>query len=96
VTPLVAGSEEPLTTRYDVCLLDLDGVLYVGPDAVLGAPEAVAAARAAGMRAAFVTNNASRTPERVAVHLTRLGIAADPDDVVTSAATRLARPRGRG
>ena len=85
MTPLAAGSAEPLVARYDVCLLDLDGVLYVGPDAVPGAPEAVADARAAGMRAAFVTNNASRTPERVAAHLTQLGVAAAPDDVVTSA-----------
>jgi len=84
VTPLVDGSEEPLAARYDVCLLDLDGVLYVGPDAVPGAPEALRAARTAGMRAGFVTNNASRTPERVAAHLTRLGIPADADDVVTS------------
>ena len=45
-------------------MLDLDGVVYVGPDAVPGAPEHVAAARAAGMRVAFITNNASRPPGR--------------------------------
>lgn len=83
--PLVGGSAEPLVTRYDCALLDLDGVLYVGPDAVPGAPEAVAAARAAGMRVAFVTNNASRTPETVAAHLTALGMVAAAGDVVTSA-----------
>ena len=32
--PLVQGSPAPLATRHDVALLDLDGVLYVGPDAV--------------------------------------------------------------
>lgn len=83
--PLVDGSPEPLVERYDAALLDLDGVLYVGPDAVEGAPEAVVSARGAGVRVAFVTNNASRTPEKVAAHLTELGIAAEPSDVVTSA-----------
>ncbi len=85
VRPLADGSPLPLVNRYDGALFDLDGVLYVGPHAVAGAPEAVAAARAAGMRVAFVTNNASRTPETVAAHLTDLGIAAAPEDVVTSA-----------
>jgi HAD superfamily hydrolase (TIGR01450 family) len=45
----------------------------------------VAAARDAGLRAAFVTNNASRRPATVAASLTALGIPADPADVVTSA-----------
>ena len=83
--PLVEGSDRPLATRHDVALLDLDGVLYVGPDAVAGAPQAVAAAARAGLRPAFVTNNASRTPATVAKHLTELGIPATEDDVVTSA-----------
>ena len=47
-----------------MALLDLDGVVYVGPDAVPGVPEALSAARDAGMRLGFVTNNAARTPER--------------------------------
>jgi HAD superfamily hydrolase (TIGR01450 family) len=37
------------------------------------------------MRAAFVTNNAARTPEAVAAHLVELGVRAEPSDVVTSA-----------
>ena len=66
-------------------MLDLDGVVYVGADAVPGAPAHVAAARAAGMRVAFITNNASRPPDAVAEHLRELGVEADADDVVTSA-----------
>jgi hypothetical protein len=31
--PLVSGCDSPLSPRHDVALLDLDGVLYVGPDA---------------------------------------------------------------
>jgi glycerol-1-phosphatase len=70
--------------RYDVALLDLDGVVYLGPDPIAGAAEALAAARAAGMRLAFVTNNASRTPEAVAGLLRGMGVQADPAEVVTS------------
>ncbi|MSZ77399.1 MAG: HAD-IIA family hydrolase [Actinobacteria bacterium] len=66
-------------------MLDLDGVVYVGGRAVPGAPDHLESARKLGMRLAFVTNNASRTPETVAAHLVDLGIAAEPGDVVTSA-----------
>lgn len=75
----------PLVTSYDVAVLDLDGVVYISAEAVVGAVDGLAAARAAGMKLAFVTNNASRSPVDVAVHLTALGIPADPSDVVTSA-----------
>ncbi|MGI9197923.1 MAG: HAD-IIA family hydrolase [Candidatus Nanopelagicales bacterium] len=79
---------EPLDSAYDVALLDLDGVVYVGEHAVPGAPEAIAAAQT---RFAYVTNNASRTPAVVAGHLRDLGIPARDDEVVTSsqAAARL-------
>jgi glycerol-1-phosphatase len=74
-----------LVDPYDAILLDLDGVLYRGPDPIPGAPEAVERLRAAGKRIAFVTNNSSRTPERVAERLTSFGIRAEPHEVVTSA-----------
>ncbi|HST50239.1 HAD-IIA family hydrolase [Jatrophihabitans sp.] len=79
------GSSQPLATRYDVALLDLDGVVYIGEQPVPGAPQALEAARRAGMRLAFVTNNASRTPHQVAELLHRVGVPADPAEVVTSA-----------
>lgn len=74
-----------LSVSYDVCLLDLDGVVYIGPDAAPHARDALQAAREAGMRLAFVTNNASRPPEAVAGHLRDLGITTDATEVVTSA-----------
>jgi glycerol 3-phosphatase-2 len=76
-----------LCDAYDAALLDLDGVLYLGPDPVPYAAEAVATARAAGMRTAYVTNNSSRRPAAVAEHLTELGIPARSQDVVTSGET---------
>ena len=48
------------------------------------AAPSVAAARAAGMRFAYVTNNASRSPAAVADKLRALDIPAEPDEVVTS------------
>ncbi|WP_372727886.1 HAD-IIA family hydrolase [Nocardioides sp.] len=82
---MLSSSDAPLCTGYDLAMFDLDGVVYVGGEAVPGAPADLAAARAAGMRVAFVTNNASRPPERVVEHLVSLGIDAERSDVVTSA-----------
>lgn len=84
MTAGLRASSGPLLSGYDAALVDLDGVVYVGPTAVPGARDAIAAARAAGLRVAFVTNNASRTPDAVAAHLAELGIAAEPGDVVTA------------
>ncbi|TCO59166.1 HAD-IIA family hydrolase [Actinocrispum wychmicini] len=70
---------------YDALLLDLDGTVYRGNEAVPGAAEAVKAARENGTAVRFVTNNASRSPEDVAEHLTDMGIPAKPIEVSTSA-----------
>jgi HAD superfamily hydrolase (TIGR01450 family) len=73
-----------LLDRYDALLFDLDGTVYRGEHAVDGAAEAVAAAHEAKTTIRFVTNNASRTPDEVAAHLTDIGIPAGPDEVSTS------------
>ncbi|RKE21856.1 HAD-IIA family hydrolase [Streptomyces sp. TLI_171] len=79
------GSAVALTEAYDTALLDLDGVVYAGPHAIPFAVESLDRARAAGMRLAYVTNNASRPPRVVAEHLTELGVPAAPGDVINSA-----------
>jgi glycerol-1-phosphatase len=84
---MITGSDTVLATSYDVALLDLDGVVYVGPNAVPAAPAALSRARELGMRLAFVTNNAARTAESVAQHLSDLGIPATADEVITSSQT---------
>jgi glycerol 3-phosphatase-2 len=92
---VLKATSEPLCTAYDVAMLDLDGVVYVGEDAVPGAPGHLDRARSAGMRLAYVTNNASRSPHTVAEHLRGLGVTVQDEDVVTSAqaAARLLRDR---
>lgn len=81
----LTASDGVLGTSFDVALLDLDGVVYVGPQAVPGVPAALASVREEGMRLAFVTNNAARPPKAVAEHLVALGIEARADEVITSA-----------
>ncbi|MEU6221891.1 HAD hydrolase-like protein [Streptomyces sp. NPDC047022] len=79
------GSARPLSEAYDTALLDLDGVVYAGGRAIAHAVESLGTARTGGMHLAYVTNNALRTPDAVAAHLTKLGIATQGSDVITSA-----------
>ncbi len=74
----------------DVVLADLDGVVYAGPTAIPFAVESLNRA-AATARVGYITNNASRTDQSVADHLTELGLSVAAADVVTSpqAAVRL-------
>lgn len=74
-----------LIDAHDGVLFDLDGVLYAGAGAVPGAVGAVTALKERGIRCAFVTNNASRSAEQVAAHLTELGVPAQPQEVYGSA-----------
>jgi len=78
-------STTPLSEAYDLAMLDLDGVVYIGRHAVPGAAPAIDQARSAGMHVAFITNNASRTPIQVSDQLRSLGVHAEAGDVVTSA-----------
>ncbi|MEV7867082.1 HAD-IIA family hydrolase [Streptomyces sp. NPDC088124] len=80
-----SGSATALSEAYDTALLDLDGVVYAGGEAIAHAVESLRTARDGGMRLAYVTNNALRPPDAVAAHLTELGVPAEPADVITSA-----------
>jgi HAD superfamily hydrolase (TIGR01450 family) len=81
----LCSSDVPLVRSYDVVMFDLDGVVYRGPDPVPGAREHLARLRADKVAVAFVTNNASRSPEAVAERLRSMGVEAASEDVVTSA-----------
>ncbi|MEY4900434.1 MAG: hypothetical protein RI895_856 [Actinomycetota bacterium] len=75
-----------LAKAYDTALLDLDGVVYIGQDAVPGVISALNQAHDEfGMTLTCVTNNASRSSQRVADHLMQLGLKVSAADVVTSA-----------
>ncbi len=81
----LSSCADTLVSEHDLVAIDLDGVLYLGADAVPGAAECVRRLQADGVSAAYVTNNASRTPAAVAATLAGLDMAVDEDDVVTSA-----------
>lgn len=66
-------------------IFDLDGTLYRGTTILPGAAEFITGLRRAGIPYLFLTNNSTTTPQGVAERLTRMGIAATLDDVLTSA-----------
>src|SRR5215217_879051 len=71
-----------LVQEHDCLLLDLDGTVFRGHQATVGAVATLAAVTSHKL---YVTNNASRASEEVAAHLRAMGFTADADDVVTSA-----------
>ena len=96
---MLEQSTEPLVEAHDLVMFDLDGVIYVGGDAIDGVAAHVERVRSSDRHVAFVTNNASRTPDQVADKLVGVGVEASPDDVVTSAqaaARLLAEEHGQG
>lgn len=74
-----------LIERFDAVLSDLDGVVYAGAGAISGAPEALQGCVDRGIKVAFITNNASRSPQQVAEHLQELGTPATSQTVFGSA-----------
>ncbi|MGB8997413.1 MAG: HAD-IIA family hydrolase [Pseudonocardiaceae bacterium] len=75
---------------YDAVLLDLDGTVIRGAEAVPEAQAVVNELRRAGRSVQFVTNNASRTPEEIAEHLATLGVRTAAEEIVTSAQAAVA------
>ena len=96
---MLAESTTPIVEAHDLVMFDLDGVVYVGGEAIEGVAERIERIRESGRHVAFVTNNASRTPDQVADKLLGVGVAAEGTDVVTSAqaaARVLAETHGAG
>jgi glycerol-1-phosphatase len=73
-----------LADRFDAFFLDLDGVVYVGDEALPGAAETIAKLRADAKRVLFLTNDPRHARRDYAAKLERLGIPATEDDVLTS------------
>jgi HAD superfamily hydrolase (TIGR01450 family) len=73
----------PLLRQYDQVILDLDGCVWVGPQAIPGAADAIAALREAGKRVAFVTNDPRHAGEEFVRKLWGIGVQASLQDVVT-------------
>lgn len=96
---MLEESTAPLVEAHDLVMFDLDGVVYVGGQVIDGVAAHIERVRESGRHVAFVTNNASRTPDQVAQKLVGLGVDASSTDVVTSAqaaARLLAEEHGTG
>ena len=70
------------TLRY--FLLDMDGTIYLGKNILPGAAQFVAYLRESGRPYLFFTNNPASDAEHYAHKLTTMGIAASPNDILTS------------
>jgi len=79
----VTGS---LASSYDLVLFDLDGVVYLGSQAIPEARGSIQATVDGGTHVAYVTNNASRRAAEVADLLRSMGVPARDEEVVTSGA----------
>ena len=72
-------------TRSDIrgVLFDLDGTLYLGDEAIAGAPDAVEAARSRGIACRFVTNTSTKSAQTILEKMHALGFAAEAPEIFT-------------
>lgn len=75
---------ETLVERFDTVLLDAFGVLNIGDTAIPGAPEFIAALRAAGRRVRIISNSASVPSSVSHEKFFRLGFDFTLDEITTS------------
>jgi NagD protein len=68
----------------DGFVFDLDGTVYLGEAALPGSVEGIAELRRRHKRVMFVSNKPLEPRQNYAAKLTKLGIPATPDDVITS------------
>ncbi|MCC2174768.1 hypothetical protein AAAV73_12255 [Hominicoprocola fusiformis] len=73
-----------LLQRKKLFLFDLDGTLYLGDRLFPGVRELLSAIRARGGQYRFLTNNSSRSVAAYVKKLTRLGVATEAADFLTS------------
>ena len=72
-----------LANGYDQFVVDLDGCMWLGAEAIPGSADAIAELRAAGKRVAFVTNDSRHSAEDQVARLWGIGVQASLGDVVT-------------
>jgi HAD superfamily hydrolase (TIGR01450 family) len=70
--------------KFDGLILDLDGVVWVGPNVVPGAVAAIDELRARGVKFVFLTNDPRDSRAEYAARLRALGVAVDESEIVTS------------
>lgn len=71
--------------NYETLLLDLDGVVYEGANAITDAVESISKIKEQGIPVGYVTNNSSRTLATIADQLQGFGISVLESEIISSA-----------
>jgi len=79
-----ATEVESFLDSFDTVLTDCDGVLWEGPDAIQGSPEAINLFRQAGKRVVYVTNNGTKSRREYVKKCQDLGFGGDHKDIFTT------------
>ncbi|MGD8904989.1 MAG: haloacid dehalogenase, partial [Anaerolineae bacterium] len=66
-------------------IIDMDGVLYRGGEAIAGADRLIDFLRQRDIGFRLATNNATRTPQQFVDKLAGMGVQVQPHEVITSA-----------
>lgn len=74
-----------LAERYQLFILDLDGVLYRGSEPIRDAVQTVQRLQSSGKPVFYLTNNSGLTREQYVERLRTMGISTEPSHFMTSA-----------
>jgi 4-nitrophenyl phosphatase len=78
-------NHEEILQGLEHLIIDMDGVLYRGNEAIAGAGELIAFLRQQGIGFMLATNNATRTPQQFVDKLAGMDVQVYPEEVLTSA-----------
>jgi 4-nitrophenyl phosphatase len=88
-TGLRAGLQTPnkfgTPTAIRSLIIDMDGVLYRGAEAIEGAKELIGLLQRRQVPFLLLTNNSTRPPDQYVTKLAKMGVAIEESDVLTSA-----------
>ena len=72
-------------TNIKALIIDMDGVLWHGNQAIAGLTDFFQTLRDLGLRFVLATNNASLTPQQYVTKLAGMGVTVDLNEIMTSA-----------
>lgn len=88
--------KEPDLAGVKAVLLDLDGTVYRGSEAVPGAPEAIHRLLVSGFAIRYLTNNSAARPEGITRKLKDMGIPCEPSWVAGTGPAAAMAVKGKG
>lgn len=78
------SSTKPASFDFDGLIVDLDGVVWVGPEPIPGSVAALAELRRRGIPIVFLTNDPRGSRADYVAHLTAIGVQVSEAEIVTS------------